>query len=564
MTIQTYRWHHPDPLPSQIAQELHVLHPVMRQLLYNRDITSLIEAKDFLEGNPPQEIQGAHLLHAAESARRLKSALEKDEHIAVYGDFDVDGITATALVKAALSSLGGDVSCYIPDRVSEGYGLNVDAIRSLRDQGADLLITVDCGIRATHEVQIAKEIGFDVIITDHHQPGETLPQADFIVNPNLASDPYPNKALAGVGVVYKLMENLSHHYPALQPEQEYLDLVALGTVADLVPLQGENRHLVKRGLKQLQKPHRQGILSLMGVAGVSPETLQASDISFQLAPRLNAAGRLTSAKYALELLLEEDVHRAGRLAQEIELFNNRRKELMRDMRSKAEEIAVPDDAVPPMLFAFHPDFNQGIVGLAAGYLSEKYHRPAIVGKDEGEVIVASCRSIDGFNIVEALDHHRDLFQQYGGHPAAAGFTIENQHIPELRKRLTEFARRSLAKLDLTPSLEVDAVLDFDDLNYQLLSQIQQLSPMGYGNPQPLFLSEKVDILSSRQVGGDGSHLKLTVSQGGKTLDAIAFRLGHLQQELPSCADILYTFEENEFRGRTSLQLNVKDFRPPLD
>lgn len=561
MSLQKYRWLPYTPIPPQIEDEFVALHPIIRQLLYNRNITSLDDAKRFLDARPPHELKGTKLLNVEESARRINQALESKEQVAVYGDFDVDGITATAVVKSALSTLGTSVASYIPDRSTEGYGLNLDAIKWLHDQGADLLITVDCGIRAVDEVQVAKDLGMSVIITDHHMPGSALPAADFIVNPNQEADPYPNKDLAGVGVAFKMIQSLSEFYPQLEPEKTHLDLVALGTIADLVPLTGENRHLAKRGLRQLKRPRRQGILSLMGAAGISPESLQASDISFQLAPRLNAAGRLSSANRALDLLLEEDVHQAGTLAQEIEILNTRRKSIMKEMNQLAEKLAVPEGAVPPILFAFHANFNQGIVGLAAGYLADKFHRPAVVGKIGAENTVASCRSIEDFNIIQALDVHRDLFQQYGGHPAAAGFTIQNNRLPELQERLSEYAQQKLQTVDLTPTMAVDAEVRFDELDYQFLSYLNRFSPMGYGNPKPLFLSTGVSVKKSRQVGKGGDHLKLTVNQQNKSFDAIAFRWGHLYKELPPLIDILFTFEENEYRGRSSLQLNIKDFRP---
>jgi len=554
------KWISCPSLPPEIRAEFQIFPPVLQQLLYNRGFKLRSEAERFLDARLPEKVKDTQPLGINQASDRLIKAIANGEHIAIYGDFDVDGITSTALLKSSLEELDGHVSTYIPHRVDEGYGLNTKAIQALRNKGVDLLITVDCGIRAISEIEYAKKIGLDVIITDHHQPGKTLPTADLIINPDQPLDPYPNKNLAGVGVAYKLLQKLAKHKPHLKPEK-FLDLVSLGTIADLVPLRGENRHYVRKGLRDLKKPHRQGIFALMGVSGLSPETIQASDISFQLGPRINAAGRLSSANLALDLLLEKDVERAGLLAQKIEILNNKRKDLMHEVKTKAENMAFVDDELPSILFAFHPDFDQGIVGLAAGYLTEKYHRPAIVGKQDNEVTIASCRSIDEFNIIQALDKNKELFLSYGGHPAAAGFKIKNENIPLLKDRLIQFSSTTLEKIDLTPTLTADMELSFNDLDRELLKQINLLAPTGMGNPQPQFISYDIHIHKCRQVGKQNSHLKLELSDGSATFDAIAFRKGDLFDSLPSRVDILYKFEENVYRGRSRLQLNIKDIRP---
>ncbi|MFO7944957.1 MAG: single-stranded-DNA-specific exonuclease RecJ [Anaerolineales bacterium] len=556
------KWVTYPPLPPEIRTEFQKFPPVLQQLLYNRGFELCSKAERFLVARLPEEVKGTQPMGVDQASDRLLKAISNGEHIAIYGDFDVDGITSTALLKSSLEELDGHVSTYIPHRVDEGYGLNPKAIQALHNKGVDLLITVDCGIRAITEIEYAKKIGLDVIITDHHQPGKTLPKADLIINPNQPLDPYPDKDLAGVGVAYKLLHKLAELKPRLNPEK-YLDLVSLGTIADLVPLIGENRHYVRKGLRYLKKPHRQGILALMGVSGLSPETIQASDISFQLGPRINAAGRLSSANLALDLLIEKDVNRAGLLAQKIEILNNKRKDLMHDVKIKAENMALVDDEIPSILFAFHPDFDQGIVGLAAGYLTEKYHRPAIVGKQEDEVTIASCRSIDEFNIINALDKNKKLFLSYGGHPAAAGFKIKNENISVLKDRLTQFSSTTLEKINLTPTLTADMELSFNDLDRELLKQINMLAPTGMGNPQPQFISYDIHIHKCRQVGKQNSHLKLELSDGSATFDAIAFRKGNLFDSLPSRVDILYKFEENVYRGRSRLQLNIKDIRPAI-
>ena len=559
MTIQKSQWTIHTPVPEQIQKTLGDIPPFLKQILYNRGITTSKEAHSFLNANLPEDAAQSTLQGMEEATSIIHSAIDQKQHIAIYGDFDADGITSTALAKSVLEELGARVTTYIPHRVEEGYGLNVEAIRYLRSQGVDLLITVDCGIRAVEEVDIAREIGLQVIITDHHQPGPSLPAASAILNPNHPQDPYPNKHLAGVGVTYHLFRALGTRYPQINTDT-YLDLVALGTVADLVPLRGENRHLVRKGLEVLRNPQRQGVLSLMGAAGLDPNAVNASDISYQIAPRINASGRLKTADFALNLLLEKEVHRAGVLAQEIEIINQQRKRLMRKVREMAETIAIPDDSIPAVLFAFHPTFNQGVVGLAAGYLAEKYHRPAIVGKRDDSVSTASCRSIDDFNIIEALEVHQNLLVRYGGHPAAAGLTIENERLDEFKSRLTSYAEQVLQDVDLVRELKADLEITLEDLGYSLLEKIDMLRPLGYGNPQPTFVSRNVRITHIRRVGKNKDHLKCRVSNRNQIFEGIAFGRGSDAGALQVPVDILYSFEKNEFRGNTTLQLNIKDFR----
>jgi len=559
MTLHKFHWSVHPPIPAQIQKDLGDISPFLKQILYNRGITNHKEALSFLNAELPENVAHSTLRGVEKATSIIYQAVAENKHVAIYGDFDADGVTSTALAKSALDEIGAKATTYIPHRVEEGYGLNADAIRNLRNQGADVLITVDCGIRAVEEVKIARDLGLDVIITDHHQPGPTLPSASAILNPNLPHDPYPNKHLAGVGVAYHLFRAVAERYAHFNAEA-YLDLVALGTIADLVPLQGENRHLVRKGLALLRNPQRQGILSLMGAAGLDPTTVNSSDISYQIAPRINASGRLKTAQFALNLLLEKEIHRAGVLAQEIEIINKQRKRLMRKVREMAEKIAVTDDALPPVLFAFHPSFNQGVVGLAAGYLADKYHRPAIVGKKEEFLSTASCRSIDEFNIIQALEVHEDLLVRYGGHPSAAGLTIENKHLNEFKSQMTTYSDRILLDIDLVPELEADLEISLEDLGYPLLEKINSLRPLGYGNPQPTFVTRNLKIKHMRRVGKNDTHLKCSVSNGKQLFEGIAFGRGSDAGALQGPVDVLYAFEKNEFRGNTTLQLNIKDFR----
>jgi single-stranded-DNA-specific exonuclease len=562
MKTPTKHWQINQPITPQAEQALSGYPPILRQILFNRGYATHEAARQFLQAKSPAEPDPFLLADMETAVSRIQEAIERTQSIAIYGDFDVDGVTATTLLLEYLKACGGEVIPYIPHRFDEGYGLNTTAISSLRDQGVELIITVDCGIRSLEETQYARELGVDLVICDHHTPGEILPEAVAVIDPKRPDDEYPEKMLAGVGVAYKLASALDTRLDNRGPSLEhYLDLVALGTVADLVPLSGENRTLVRAGLDVIRAKRRQGILSLAGVSGVKPENTTATDIGFALGPRINAAGRLDSAMDALALLTSSDVHEAGRLAQKLETQNRKRQNITREIQALAGELALAGQDEPFLLFASHHDFNAGVVGLAASRLTEQFYRPAIVGHQDQEYTRASCRSISEFHITKALDQCADLLVKYGGHAAAAGFTVHNDQLPSLIARLNAIARAELEGKDLSPVLTADIELSLSDLKADLLEHLEWLQPTGYGNPQPSFVSRKIKVMSSRTVGKDQSHLKLIVSDGQITFDAIAFRQGHWDGMMPPEIDILYRFEVNEFRGRKTLQLNVQDIKP---
>ncbi|MCK5315683.1 MAG: single-stranded-DNA-specific exonuclease RecJ, partial [Anaerolineales bacterium] len=432
------------------------------------------------------------------------------------------------------------------------------ALDNLRSDGTRLVITVDCGIRSPQETKHAQDIGLDMIISDHHHPDNELPQAVAVINPKQPQDTYPEKELAGVGLAYKLISALMGNS---SDAESYLDLVALGTVADLAPLVGENRALVRKGLEVLRKPHRQGVMALIGVSGLKPNKIKASDIGFVLGPRLNAAGRLESALAALDLLTSSDVYQAAELAQQLDNQNRERQQITSQIQEQAEKLVLIDDPDALLLFAAHPDFNPGVVGLAASRLTELYYRPAIVAY-RGEVLTrASCRSIKEFHITQALDQCADLLERHGGHAAAAGFTVKNENLPALINRLKVIANQELSQLDLRPTLTADVEIPLSDLKPEILDYLEWLQPTGYGNPQAHFVSRNLKVTRSRTVGKDNNHLKFTVTDGRITYDAIAFRQGHWEGLLPSRIDLLYIFETNEYFDRISLQLNVRDIKP---
>jgi single-stranded-DNA-specific exonuclease len=367
-----------------------------------------------------------------------------------------------------------------------------------------------------------------------------------------------------VGVAYKiveaLLESIGKAAEGFQSD-ELLDLVALGTVADLAPLSGENRILVRKGLQKLRETKRQGLFSLAAVSDLSLSRINATSIGFILGPRLNAAGRLESALAAFELLTTTDVKTAGDLAQQLNVQNRQRQEITRKIQLEAEAIALAEDPEADLFFAVHPEFNAGVVGLAASRLVETYYRPAVVGQRSAETTRCSCRSIPEFHITEALDQCKDLLIRHGGHAAAAGFTVRNENLEALKARLKSLAAEKLRGQDLHQTLNADALVPLSDLTSELLGQLDYLQPTGYGNPEAVFVSRDVRVTNARAVGAESKHLKLLITDGHITFDAIGFRLGYLQPGLPLRVDVLYTFESNEFNGRKSLQLNLKDVKP---
>ncbi|MCD4739156.1 MAG: single-stranded-DNA-specific exonuclease RecJ [Anaerolineae bacterium] len=569
MILRHRRWQLAPPAPVALFERFSALDPLVVQLLYNRGLTTCEEVDAFITG---ADVTGNPFALAGmgTAVSLIRQLLAAGESIVVYGDYDVDGITATAVLVQTLKSLGGHVQPYIPDREGEGYGLNCAAIRDLAGAGVGLLITVDCGIRSLEEVALARRLGMAVVITDHHHLGEALPPANAVLNPRRPESNYPFKDLAGVGVAFKLAEALLrvNERVALPTTKqklasaELLDLVALGTVADMVPLLGENHFLVQQGLAAINAPRRPGISALMEVLDIEPGGVNAATISFGLAPRLNAAGRIDDPLKSLQLLLAPDLARALPLARDLQQINQERRDLTTYVQERARAMLLESEEDLPLLFASADDFPAGIVGLAAGRLSEEFYRPAIVIERGPEFSKGSARSIPEFHITEALDKVADLLVRHGGHAAAAGFTIRTADLPALRARLTALAAEALRDISLKPSLRVDVETPLSTLSWKTLDALAQLAPFGYGNPQPTFLSRGVRVQYARAVGSEGRHLKLyLIDHEGKSWDAIAFRQGDWIGRLPNLIDLVYYLERNEWKGRVALQLNVRDIHP---
>ena len=571
MSQLSKRWIIAKRIPPHEEKELENYIPVFRQILYNRGFHTKQSAQKFLDANQPEGTEPNRMLGIPQATDRVLQAISDHEQIAIYGDYDADGITATALLVKIINALGGNAIPYIPNRFEEGYGLKKEALQNLYRDGIRLVITVDCGIRSIPEAQLARDLNLDMIISDHHSPFNVLPPAFAIINPKQPGDPYPEKELAGVGLAYKLACAITGYADKISPPDDnggdprnpnhYLDLVALGTVADLAPLTGENRSLVKRGIEKLKQPHNQGISSLINASGINPNILNAYHIGFILGPRLNAAGRLDTAMTSVSLLLSDDVNQTGKLAQYLDDQNRERQEITRQIHKQAEEFCQPIEQDTFLLFALHKDFNPGVIGLAASRLCEQYYRPAIVAFQGEEFTRGSCRSIPEFDITKALDACADLMEYHGGHAAAAGFTIRNQKVPLLKQRLQALAQEQLSKEILQPTLNIDLDIPLKDLKPNILDCLDKLQPTGNSNDQPIFVSRNLMAKAKKKIGKEFNHLKMVVSDGIITYDAIAFRQSDWFEKLPPRFDLAYTFERNEYNGRSSLQLNVLDIKP---
>jgi len=568
MSLRPKRWQVAPPAPpSHIARLAH-LHPIIVQVLYNRGITDPSEVAAFLDGDSG-EANPFDLPGMSAAVTCLRRALRSGQPIAVYGDFDADGVTATVLLVQTLRAIGSHVCPYIPHRVDEGYGLHEETLTALARDGARVIVTVDCGVRALPQIAHANRLGLDVIVTDHHSVGKQLPDAVAVIDPKRADSRYPFGELAGVGVAYKLAQALlrSHRQTpvttqeACLEEDDLLDLVALGTVADMVPLLGENRTLVHRGLERLNRMERPGVEALCRQARLEAGQVDTTAIGYVLGPRLNAAGRLAHAKLAYQLLETQYPAEAERLAGELDRLNHERRRITLEIQEQARRLALSAAGEAPLLFAAAPDFPAGIVGLVASRLVDEFYCPAIVVEVGEQVSRGSCRSIPEFGIINALDECADLLLQHGGHAAAAGFTVSNERLDELADKLRDLAAEQLDGVELTPILNVDAEIELSQISWELRRGLDQLEPCGYANPQPLFLSRNVQAKDQRAVGHDGQHLKLKLSHGQSTWDSIAFRQGEWVGKLPGRVDVVYNLEINEWNGQRRLQLNVQDIRP---
>ncbi len=532
--------------------------PLTAMILSARGMTGPEDARKYLDCSAA--LADPFLIKDMDKAvQRVRQAMDRGEKIAVFGDYDVDGITATCLLTDFLRRSGADCVSYIPGRLEEGYGLNPIAIRQLHSEGVKLIVTVDCGITAVEEAALCAELGIDLVITDHHECKAQLPQAAAIVDPHRPDDRYPHKTLSGVGVAFKLAGALCSSQERVL--REYADMVCLGTVADVMPLQGENRTFVARGLELLKSTRRPGIAALMEECGCHRETVNATAIGFMLAPRINAAGRMGHIRLAVDLLLTQDPAQARELAQALCQLNRQRQQVESQIYQEAVAM-LPQEQLPEAIILADENWHQGVVGIVASRIAEEYCCPTFLICLDGEHGKASSRSYGGFNLFSALSSLSHLLESYGGHELAAGFTISRQQIPQFRREICDLAGKFYDGTGPRTVLEVDCRITPELLTVRGIDSLQSLEPTGNGCPKPVLMMEKLVVDRISMVGA-GRHMRLRLLSGDHPIPAIFFSATPESTSIEpgDVVDVAFTPQINEFRGERTAQMNVLDIRP---
>lgn len=541
-----------------LTKELQIT-PLVAQLLVNRGINTIDSVKSFLFLDTLQFHDPYLLKDMDKAVQRIKAAIANDENILIFGDYDADGVSSTTVLMETLNRLGANVDFYIPNRFTEGYGPNEGAFRFAKDNGTDLIITVDTGISALNEAKVACELGMDYIVTDHHEPGPELPQALAIIHPKLTDSEYPCKDLAGVGVAFKLAHALLGELP-----EDLLEIAAIGTIADLVPLKDENRLIAARGIQLLRKTKRPGLQALFKKASIELNTINEESVGFGIAPRINAAGRLGDADPAVELLLTRDADIAEHIAEEIDLLNKERQAIVAEIAKDAikqveEKYPIEDNSV---IVVGDYGWNAGVIGIVASKLVEKYYRPAIVLSYDHEKGLAkgSARSIAGFDLYHNLSTCRDILPHFGGHPMAAGMTLKLEDVDDLRNRLNSLANEVLTEEDLIPITDIDASITLGEANLESIMEMGKLAPFGMGNPKPRVLLENLSLNTLKRIGADGSHLKVLLTDDEYSLDGVGFGMGDYCDEVSPNAkvSVIGELSINEWNNRRKPQIFLQD------
>ena len=548
-------------LRDKLAKSLQIS-PITAQILVNRGIENETEANLFLNCTL-FDLPSPYLMKGMDRAiERIKKALENNERIAIYGDYDVDGVTSTALLYSFLKVLKANVTYYNPDRLKEGYGINIDAVKKLAEQGVSLIISGDCGITAVKEIEQAKELGVEFIVTDHHKPPQELPRAVSILNPKLSECKYPGKEIVGVGVIFNLVIALRR---ALRDEGffkngepnlgDYLDLVALGTVADCAPLLDVNRILVKEGIKRMQSPKRLGVQALKEASSIKGE-VTSYDLGFKLGPRINASGRMSTADNAVALFISENLEEARELAKELNEKNSNRQGTEAEIIKEAISLLESNPALigANSIVLASRNWHPGIIGIVASRIVERYEKPTmLIAISEDGVGKGSGRSLEGINIYAALSECRELFLQFGGHEQAAGLSIREENVEKFREMFDKALENSEEQYE--KKLKVDCAIELDSLTDSLISEFELLQPFGIGNPEPALLSRTVEVVSQRIF--KDKHLGFKVKKGTKLFDAIWFNMKE-PFTLPDKVDMVFTPEFNKWNGKKEIRLRVKD------
>jgi single-stranded-DNA-specific exonuclease len=550
---------------ARLAEALAVK-PLIARLLAHRGVIEPELARRFLSASLRSDLPSPFLMTGMEkAAERLARALAARELICVWGDYDVDGTTGTATIICFLREIGAEPIYYIPHRIGEGYGLNVEGLKQLRERGVGVLVSVDCGVSNYNEIEFARSLGLDVIVVDHHQPPEALPPALAILNPHQTGCAFPDKGLCGAGLAFYLVIGLraklrdAGWFKSAEPDlRTCLDVVTLGTIADMVPLKGVNRVLTRRGLEVLGGSTRPGILALKKVAGLRDGEVTAGQVGFRLGPRINAAGRMDAAVKVVQMLTTASADEALKIAEELDAHNRERQATEAKVLEAALDIAGADIGERYSLVLGEDGWHPGVLGIVASRVVEKFHRPTVVVGFQDGVGKGSARSIRGFHITEAFRSCADCLEKFGGHEYAGGLTIRRDKFAAFAERFEAAARQALAPEDLTPLVEVDAELGFSAIGMDLMKDLGALEPFGIGNPEPLFMTRGVEIAERKAING-GARLKLR--QGGKTLGAVAFGLGEALPESATNIDIVYRVNENEWNGTYAVELRLIDGRP---
>jgi len=563
-----------DEKTIRLLQDALGISRVIATILCNRGICNPEEARRFLAASL-SDLQSANEIPGIPTgARRIQEAIQKEENILVYGDYDVDGITGTALLTDLLRRLGGKVNYYIPHRIDEGYGLNTQALLAAKEAGTDLIVTVDCGISSLTEADFLCELGIDLVISDHHELPQQLPKSLSVINPKLADDSKPWSDLSGVGVAFKLGQAVAVLFSQEQFLEQYLDLVALGTIADIVALCGENRVLVKAGLAQINQQNcRPGLRCLIESAGLKGKEITAGQVGFVIAPRLNACGRLGKADLAVRLFLSTDLSEIADICRALEEENKKRRQIeekiyrealvmLEKEETKASQSQGRGQREEKLIFLASPDWHTGVLGIVASRLKEKYYRPTILLNLEEGTGKGSGRSIPGFHLYKALDQVKERLLKFGGHEMAAGLSVLEEEIPHVQSYLQEYARTVLDERTLSPQIQLEAEVALAEINEQLIQEIELLEPFGQGNPSPLFAVRNVCLKDLRKVGKEGKHLQLKIEDQNRQIEGIAFQWGEKEEDIEGYArcDLAFKPQLNTYKGVTRVQIQLQDIK----
>ena len=570
----TNKWNFQKPteeenrISKELADKL-AISPVICQLLVKRGITTEEEANKFFKPSL-NDLHDPFLMPDMDKAvKRLNKALGEREKILVYGDYDVDGTTAVSLVYKFLRPYTSLLDYYIPDRYDEGYGISYKGIDYAADTDVKLIISLDCGIKAIEKIEYAKQKGIDFIICDHHMPDDTLPDAVAVLDAKRVDSIYPYEHLSGCGVGFKLMQAFakSNNFPFADLEK-LLDLCAVSIASDIVPITGENRIMAYYGLKQINSNPSLGLKGIIDVCGLTGKEITMSDIVFKIGPRINASGRMMNGKEAVDLLLAKDSESAREKSENINQYNDERRELDKKITDEANAIIddFQDMADRKAIVVFNPAWHKGVIGIVASRLTEKYYRPAVVLTKSSELITGSARSVSGFDIYKAIESCRDLLENFGGHTYAAGLSLKEENLEAFTNRFLQLAADEIVPEQMVPQLDVDAILDFKDINAKFMHDLKKMSPFGPDNQKPVFCSRRVkDYGTSKLVGKDLEHIKLELidANSNSPIHGIAFGMHKHSKHIKGMKpfNICYTVEENTYNGNTSLQLMIKDIKP---